>query len=369
MAIVLTSNSPIVARTGTIYLGRFKSNEVFWTDDANVVPNYTYIVTRWDALVGKHKVVGRGKLSGKLGSTYYNYRFNFENYIKIDKLNVNNIVKVDDNYSYMDGNNTSKIALLIHPGDVLQININNGNISLASNGEYYLNTGINPEDLTANRFEYTFRDNDNLLLYKLSDNVVPNSIYPVTVYSGTLHTSVTFTGGSNYRSISKPGGYDFRIGLLTLPSNTTSIQLSHLTTSLPTKFVTPLCSINYYYMSIDGFESINFTGTLNESNTVSREDVKIGSNTLITKLKTVKRLIQNTGLNVSSNTMFKFINAPSVYTLKLEGGNVVAKEYILDTNEFEGYNGKSFSNRNLEITLIDPVEYKRITNKEVTFWD
>ena len=45
------------------------------------------------------------------------------------------------------------------------------------------------------------------------------------------------------------------------------------------------------------------------------------------------------------------------------------KEYILETSEFGGYNGKKLSNKNIELILLDPKQYKIRTNYNLNFFD
>ena len=45
------------------------------------------------------------------------------------------------------------------------------------------------------------------------------------------------------------------------------------------------------------------------------------------------------------------------------------KEYVLETSEFGGYNGKKLSNKNIELILLDPKQYKIRTNYNLNFFD
>lgn len=48
---------------------------------------------------------------------------------------------------------------------------------------------------------------------------------------------------------------------------------------------------------------------------------------------------------------------------------VKLKDWLLDTNTFEGYIGSNYSEKNIELLLTDSKTYKRKTNIDLTFWE
>ena len=85
MAITITSDSPIQSTFGVYYLNEpNQKNELFIQDTKNV--NLEFSIVRKEGAL--YKVIYSGKATGyKSGSNYY-YRFNFDNFIKIDDVKI-----------------------------------------------------------------------------------------------------------------------------------------------------------------------------------------------------------------------------------------------------------------------------------------
>ena len=75
----------------------------------------------------------------------------------------------------------------------------------------------------------------------------------------------------------------------------------------------------------------------------------------------------NTGYNITEEQMHDIMVSPYVYLFDEETEEY--KEYILETSEFGGYNGKKLSNKNIELILLDPKKYKIRTNYNLNFFD
>lgn len=366
--IAIPSNSPLQAQVQSVYMNDQDTiNEVFWYDDEFVVPSYTYIVTRWIPELSLHKVVSYGKLSGFLREDgKYNYRFNFDRYIRIPKIDFSNIVKVNDYYSYIEGINSSRVALLINPGDILTIN--GSLITQKSNGEYYLNSGIDPDDIVANRFEYFFKDRVTYDSNFYVPELIPNTIFPITVFAEQLDVTLYFAiSGVTTHTLKVTPGYDFRVGLLSIPSNVRRMEL-YYNSALPTLYPVDKCVNEYFYFNTDGyFDVLRTTGVKKEIENSEKENIKMGNNLIVLKTNTTKQILQNTGFFVQSNKLYDIMKAPLIYVLNPT--NIVAKEYTLDNTQFDGYNRVKLSERNVELTFTDPKSYKRITQKQITFFD
>lgn len=366
--IQIHSNSPITAQVQNVYLNlTTNQNDVFWYDDTNIAPSYSYMVTRWIPELSLHKVVEYGKLSGFLRNDgKYDYRFNFDRFIRIDKIDFSNIVKVNNYFSYINGSNTSRVSLLINTGNILSVNASL--ITLNTNGEYYLNSGIDPDDLVASRFEYFFRDRETPTSYFYNNELIPNTIFPITVFGETLHTTLYYGSTSTSNSMSVDPGYDFKIGLYSIPSNVVKMEVVYNASNLPTLYPINNCVNEYFYFNTNGgFDVLRTTGKRNNVEETEKDNIKLNDKIIVMKSKTRKQIIQNTGLYCSEDNIYQILKAPIVYTLTQN--DIVAKEYVVETNTFEGYAAGKVAERNFELVFSDPKTYKRIQQKQITFFD
>lgn len=369
MAISIYSNSPLQAQVQSVYMNDTTyENEVFWTDDAFAVPAFTYIVTRWIPELQLHKIVAHGNLKGRLNENgFYDYRFNFDKYIRIPKLDFSNIVKVNNYFSYIDGINSSRVALLINTGDILTIN--SPLITINANGEYFLNSGVDPDDVVANRFEYFFKDRKTYDSLYYDDELIANSIFPITVFAEivdtTLYYASTFTG----YSLSTTTGYDFKIGLYSVPSDVRRLEIFY-NSALTNIYPTEICSNDYFYVNTDGyFDVIRATGTKRLVDNVEKNNIQLNNNIIISKAIITKQIVQNTGFLIDETKVYDILQAGIVYVLTSNSGTITAKEYVIDNDTFDGYSGKRLSDKNVEITLTDTKKYERIQQKEIGFFD
>ena len=63
--------------------------------------------------------------------------------------------------------------------------------------------------------------------------------------------------------------------------------------------------------------------------------------------------------------IYSLISSP--YVLRIVNNKF--KEYTIDNKTFEGYNGLLTSGKNIEFTFTDPHQYKRKSNRTITFYD
>mgnify|MGYP003400961839 FL=1 len=117
----------------------FNSN-LFFT---SALSELYYILIRTDNNDGKNKVILNGKFVGRSNGSSYDYRFNYDKFIKIDnQLNNLEFTKIDDLGSQsFSGFNSAKIFMCLATSDLLQTNITNGKLSVKTNGETWIADG------------------------------------------------------------------------------------------------------------------------------------------------------------------------------------------------------------------------------------
>ena len=360
MAITITSDSPIQSTWGVYYLNEpNQKNELFIQDTSNV--NLEFSIVRKEGAL--YKVIYSGKATGyKSGSNYY-YRFNFENFIRIDDLSTT-VTHVDEYHAYILGNNESDITLCL--GNIFTSSTSM--LDIMTNGEVYLKPQYTPVDLIATKFYYVFKDKIDGTGYFKPSEVIPSTWYPITLYSGQLNFSIIATNGTVLKGdgITVPAGYSYIVAFLKLPASFRSIQFAYNTIDITEVYATNKCVDPIYYFGESGeFGMVNCTGVSRRVETTAKEQIGKFNGILFTKNITNKQIVQNTGFGIPAIVIYNLIKAPVAY--KIVDNNL--KKYIIENESFNGYTNVKLGDRNVELTLTDTKNYKRITNKAISFFD
>ena len=357
MAITITNNSPIKSTTGTLYTNdpNFDSR-LFWTSEEI---KYYYAVIR-DRIV-----IASGLLNGYDNGTNYSYRFDFNNYIKINNQEDILFTATGTTGTLMfSGNNSSTISLLIDTTNVVTQNIASSGLTQNMNGTISLSTGVATTGLTADKlFEYKFWDKTAGadILFETISTYSKDSYYPVTVYNGTVN------------GLSKQAGFDYTVYMFYMSGTTFSVNAingSSVTLKNITVPTTNTCYSDWYFWNTNGaFDSLHCKGNNNQVDTITKNSISNGNKTIYTKIAIQKEIKQNTGFGLDASQMYALISSPLVYKITYNSTLSTVKEYEVNTNSFNGYNGLKLGERNLEISFMDPKKYERKTNYTTTFFD
>ena len=88
--------------------------------------------------------------------------------------------------------------------------------------------------------------------------------------------------------------------------------------------------------------------------------IKITSNT---------KIRHNTGLAIKQEQIYSLIKSPNVNAITNTIDGPVNDILNIDNESFEGFNGMNLSERNLELIFSKPKNVRRITDKEIKFFD
>lgn len=127
------------------------------------------------------------------------------------------------------------------------------------------------------------------------------------------------------------------------------------------------CKFLYYYNKEHYFTRILCEGVNNKTSTISRDYLQIGDKTIQYGIDKINKIKINTGYNITEEQMHDIMVSPYLYLFDEETEEY--KEYVLETSEFAGYNGIRLSNKNIELILLDPKQYKIRTNYNLNFFD
>lgn len=165
----------------------FNSNLFFTSTSSQLY----YILIRTDNNDGKHKVIINGKFNGRSNGLNYDYRFNYDKYIKIDnQLSNLETVLVDElGTQKFSGFNSSKNYLLVGTTNILTTNINSGKLIVKPNGEIWVGDVYLIENLTYDYLVKTiFLDREDNTPWSMGDKVVfqNKTFVPITIYGNNL---------------------------------------------------------------------------------------------------------------------------------------------------------------------------------------
>ncbi len=362
----ISPQSPIQNYTGTFYVNKpTQVNKLFlqFSDSSQ----FYFAIIRKEG--NRYKFINSGILNGYYDSTtaYYLYKIDFDNYIRFPKVQ-QTVVYEDPYYVYLNGNNVCDLTLATG-NDIIASNLDK--VVIESNGDVYIAGNYTPSDLNASIYRYYFQDRIDSTSYYRPPKIYKNTWYPITLYGGVpLYFSLWDKFGvriTNSIEIRVGSGYEYKVGLIYISPYVHEVRISYDANDL--SFITnDVCGNPYYFYGKDGaFDLIYCEGKKNEIDNVSKDNTKIGDSILITKQLTNKQIKQNTGLNVSDYQIRNLLSSQFVY--EYDTFTTIFKPYLIDTQTFEGFNGVSFGNRNIELLFTDPKEYKRITSKTINFYD
>lgn len=391
--ITILENSPLKYTGSTSNPQKYLINDVdfesklYFTSTVNTL---FYTIFRVDPT--ETICIAAGKLSGHYNDVSYDYRFDFNNYITIYNQVTPVLEYIQAPISsgftygppmyYFKGNNSTKLYFLLSNVEIVNSNITYMLLTKKANGEVILANDVSIDEVVAtDRLYFQFWDkktNNDIIKYTTDNEAVASEKYVLTVYKYPLMEldDIIFRIYREYNNVNyqfyqiDPENYDYVTYLIQLPEDLVNFMIiakPGINAIKPKIVINPGCYNKYYYMSDNGaFDCIKCTGTMNEVNSVTRKNYQLGNKLIQTRIDVIKQIRQNTGFNLNENQIYSLINSPNVYTI--DNSNNV-KEYVVDTNSFDGYRNIKLSGRNIELVLTDPKQYRQKTNYEINFFD
>jgi hypothetical protein len=303
----ITANSPLGTRMDQPCNTDDFDPQLFWTDNTNKTLHY--LVASYDHKIGLYKVLTTGILNGYFESSKYNYRFNFENYIRIGREKSPTISYANSDYRfYTDFQDTQQfsesvrnnnILLIIHTSDVMKAApdlffVNDLSYSSDGDGDIYGRDGMRDDigSLITDLIEYNFLDTNQFKHFHNGTEIYRNSYTPMSTipydeddgfqyiqedyvgknlwaYSGITYTSfANFGTGSKVMTNPNPDNSSIRIAtypwiyspygfyLLGVPTNPQNyLTKNKLNFSLPIEIGAKPITISFWYLCLSDEES------------------------------------------------------------------------------------------------------------------
>lgn len=401
------------------------------------------------------EVIASGVLNGANNEQgNYNYRFDFENFIKIVNQEEPIYSSLDSYGSYkFTGNNSIDLYMYVADYDLLQRNIDEGILNVEYNGSITLNANwytylsvkrdyqcfvsfIDGKDVEYDEVGKELQYRNETVTVAQKGNYMPITIYRNNPF---MYTFINKSGDTIYQSpLLQKGSDDDEIGLrdgyimtqsdgytmtegwdkvlqeggrgmndmlsarngyitymLKIPKNVefvsyaiysngkSNIQNSLYVNRYPLASTTPRDTISvygfravegcmkpYYFFNENGaYDTIYCSGTRNEIVDVEKKYVEINGVKTPIKITSSTKIKHNTGLAIKQEQMYSLIKAPNVNAITPTPQGIRNEMLIIDNESFEGFNGFNLSERNVELIFSYPKDARRITNKEINFFD
>lgn len=370
------------------------------------------------------KLISTGKLEGYYQDTVYNYnyRFDFDKYIKIyneyiidseyvlsiDIFPKSKLICKDIRRELYKNKDYS--SLFFGLSNVNIIDITSTDKHYSTDGEIYIKiTNTLP---FSEKYDFVFLDTYNTSrtvefdYSKFKPSTNNNKYFKGTWASFSIPSPVTtsykiFTYDINNNKIQNsisysydPGPIDYSDSGYTIPYNGifflyipdnceyVTAEIPNVTGTTAFKIYTQCKPKNlncFYYNNLEGSFDVLYTeGTINKIDLTSKKYLTSGNNKFTYSIDTTHQLKVNTGYKLSDLEIRSLMRSPYIYYLSISdvlytsGFNYnvyTLKRYTLDNNTFDGYTGKKLSERNIELVLNEDKTYKRKSNFNIGFFD
>ena len=365
---IIKDFSPIDTGTTLYFLNDpdFKGTELFFSDSNEYL--YAMVLRSDPAYYLNYDVIKYFRMDGYWNGTDYDYRIDYENYIRIVHSDIYLNTTGDTYYSDIQIAN-SVHYLLIDSNDFMQNTGFTQYINTKTNGDQFIYTTGITGSIAEVDFNYycIFTDfekygypidyyqkaykNSNFLIFMAGTSLDYFKIYDIN--NNLIKNYATYVPAIS-------SGY-YRIAYFYIPKNAYKIEFryNYYTTNTVTKYVENECiSNNYLFHGTDyAIDSINFTGKRNKVENTILQTINYGKRTKNVNIYLQSKYIQNTGFNITETEYFNIAKAP--YIFEISGGTIT--EWMIDENTFEGNNTKTFEGRNIQLNLTKLKQTERYT--------
>lgn len=356
---------------GNYYLNQDEfDSRLMWTDTGTTI---NYVMCRLEG--SEWKLIANGRLNGyDDGVSEYQYKFDFNNYIKInhEKDLIFN-TESSNFFSNFDYQSSCSLSLVLSTSNIITDNA--VKITTKSNGEMVLSNSYVPSGLTANVavLDYVFYDSINGNVQQPSSQYFYTDSYiPFTVGKGQDMYITTYNNNGIINEHHGISDRNSKIFLFYIPSDCIRIEVAGINGNNNTYTFYPIqsqCKTQLFYYSIYGnLDMMYIEGNTHEVNNVTKDYINISNQKLPININIQKQLKCNTGFRLDQSQVYSLIKTPYVFIVT-KGQTPTMKRYLLDTTTFEGFVGSRYSEKNIELILTEEKVHKRKTNIDLTFWD
>lgn len=380
-------------------------SEFFFSDNNS---SLYIMILRYNGV--NYEVISYQHILGNSNDVDFDYRIDMNNYIKIVHTDVKSNTYFTDVSNLMTIYNGSTTPcyfnktrpfrtemiepscytyLLVNSSDFYDSYMNSGYITTQSNGNVIVPNLTNVLNNVNYNYNFNFYDYSNYLDYNNNNYSVPDTIYPggflpILLAPGASIGAIACYNDTNnfwFSYSSNNSGFSFNT-LSTvyfwIPNDTTRIEFQ-IDGDIFTKYTVKYnISSQLFYFGVENpIDTIGFIGKTERLETNTKRIIDFGKRKRVVKYDISHKLQQNTGLFLADKDIFNLVKSPYILTIDaysdLNGtfystGHLNIEEYILDDSTFEGFNTKTFSNKNIILNMTKKVSDRLYTAFDTSFF-
>lgn len=330
----------------------FKGTELFFTDSSEFL--YAMLLVKYYDSFNEYKMVYYSRIDGQFNGSSYDYRFDYSNYIDIIHADLLMVGNEDLQYSDIVDTKCDTYLLLNSTDFKEDAGFKNYLRLKTNNDEYIYENDIitNINGYISDKLNFIFVDYSNYISkYGYEDKVHHNSYYLINIYGSKVTYFNIYDKNNDLITEYTTNIEGYKAIFYKMPENAYKIRFNiydYSTNNTVEKYVTGVCGNQYFFYGTDNIiESVVFSGKRNKIKQLDRQNIYFGKNMRSVNINITDKYLQNTGLGLNEQMLFKLAKTP--YLIEL--GGVYATEWLLDMTNFEGFNTKSLGNRNLELNI------------------
>lgn len=172
---------------------------------------------------------------------------------------------------------------------------------------------------------------------------------------------------SSYTGLTSVSSSGTTFYLFDVPANTFYVKYQYDysgQTYQTVKYVQGTNQNQYYYLNDNIVDTIYCVGKKEARTNITKDILQAGKKNNVVQFKYTEEITQNTGFHLREDQYLDLNNTPYIYTFS----GLSVKEYILNEQQFQGYNTRTFANRNDVITMNKTTTYRRYTSEQNNFF-
>lgn len=372
--------SPVNPDNYIVYLTKtLKEPEMFFTSDYS---SLYFLITRKEGT--SYKILAQLNLKGYNNNVDYDYRFDFQNYLKFIKDISFDSIDTYTNYTtiktpieYLN----NEFYLFYSTYDIINELSNQPYIDIKDNGEMYIETYNIGNILYSERSDNIFFTTISYVSWFADVDLYLNTLFTITIGQGNKNIDWVKFYTSDNVLIQSTSGLNAELGYYKTMFAEVPINTSYLQYSINTNGYNPVvytvhskgCATGQYFYMSDSLpiDNIIMTGRKETSVSTEKEKVTVSNYERVIGIKKRNRILHNTGLTVSSNKVLEILKSPIIFTFDKDPlyEKLTPNYYTLSETEYADLSGLKISERNYVFNLVSNYTYVEKPQKINSFYN
>lgn len=372
--------SPVNPDNYTVYsTTTLKEPEMFFTSDYS---SLYFLITRKEGT--SYKILAQLNLKGYNNNVDYDYRFDFQNYLKFIKDISFDSIDTYTNYTtiktpieYLN----NEFYLFYSTYDIINELSNQPYIDIKDNGEMYIETYNIGNILYSERSDNIFFTTISYVSWFADVDLYLNTLFTITIGQGNKNIDWVKFYTSDNVLIQSISGLNAELGYYKTLFAEVPINTSYLQYSINTNGYNPVvytvhskgCATGQYFFISDSLpiDNIIMTGRKDVSVMTEKEKVTVSNYERVIGIKKRNKILHNTGFSTSSNKVLEILKSPIIFTFDQDPlyDKLTPNYYTLSETEYADLSGLKISERNYVFNLVSNYTYVEKPQKINSFYN